>query len=124
LNPSAGVWQITRETLRYAHKLFLADMRDYSTLPPRLRPPAQLNPDATSPEVLTTYAGLLFRDLIDRFQGDVLRAAGGYNGGPRNPNFRYAEGVQRVAGHARLVVERAALLGGRPAASMRFLCAR
>jgi hypothetical protein len=34
---SIGVWQITRETLRYAHALFLTDKRDYSQLPERLR---------------------------------------------------------------------------------------
>ena len=39
LNYSIGVWQITRETLRYAHHLYLSDKRDYSLLPERLRPP-------------------------------------------------------------------------------------
>jgi hypothetical protein len=39
-NYSQGPWQITRETLRYAHKLFLEDKRDYTKLPSRLRRPA------------------------------------------------------------------------------------
>ena len=64
LNQSSGIWQITRETLRYAHELYLADTRDYSRLPERLRPPQDLNLNDVAPEVLTTYAGLLFRDLL------------------------------------------------------------
>lgn len=34
---SIGVWQLTRETLRYVHLLYLRDQRDYSQLPERLR---------------------------------------------------------------------------------------
>jgi hypothetical protein len=103
---SVGVWQITRETLRYAHALFLKDKRDYSQLPARLVPPAQLELDVTDPHVLTTYAGLLLRDLLDRFHGDVEKAVGAYNGGPRKPNPDYAAGVQIVASYARNVLER------------------
>lgn len=121
LNESSGIWQITRETLRYAHHLFLKDTRDYSTLPEHLRPPKELNVKDVPPEVLTTYAGLFFRDLLDRFQGDVARAVGAYNGGPRNPNPQYEAGVRTVAEHARRVLEHAAALQGRPAAGMRFL---
>ena len=117
LNQASGVWQITRETLRYAHKLYLKDTRDYSQLPPTLRPPRELDPDDVDPEVLTTYAGLLFRDLLDRFHGDVARAVGAYNGGPGNPNPRYEEGVRTVADYARRVMEHAAVLNGRPAAT-------
>jgi hypothetical protein len=103
---SVGVWQITRQTLRYAHALFLKDKRDYSQLPARLVPPAKLELDVTDPHVLTTYAGLLLRDLLDRFDGDVSQAVGAYNGGPRNPNPEYAAGVQMVASYARNVLER------------------
>ena len=116
LNQSSGIWQITRETLRYAHKLYRNDTRDYSRLPAALRPPRELDPDDVDPRVLTTYAGLLFRDLLDRFHGDVARAVGAYNGGPGNPNPRYEEGVRMVADYARRVMEHAAVLNGRPAA--------
>ncbi len=109
-NDSAGVWQITRQSLRYAHRLYLEDKRDYSKLAERLRPPKKLDMDNVDPEVLTTYAALLLRDLLDRFHGDLEKAAGAYNGGPANPNTRYAEGVQMVANYARNVIERAATL--------------
>jgi len=112
---SIGVWQITRETLRYAHALFLKDNRDYSQLPERLRPPKTLELDLTDSHVLTTYAGLLLRDLLDRFNGDVEKAVGAYNGGPRNPNPRYAAGVQIVAEYARNILERATAVNERAA---------
>ena len=121
LNQASGVWQITRETLRYAHTLYLKDTRDYSQLPPRLHPPKELNPDDVEPAVLTTYAGLLFRNLLDRFHGDVASAVGAYNGGPGNPNQRYEEGVRMVADYARRVLEHAAVLNWRPAAGVNFL---
>ena len=116
-NYSVGVWQITRETLRYAHALYLKDKdkRDYSQLPERLLPPPTLELDVTNPHVLTTYAGLLLRDLLDRFNGDVEKAVGAYNGGPRNPNPEYAAGVQIVASYARNVLERVAALNEREA---------
>jgi hypothetical protein len=100
------VWQITRETLRYAHELYHKDKRDYSQLPARLRPPEKLEFDLSDSHVLTTYAGLLLRDLLDRFDGDVARAVGAYNGGPRNPNPQYAAGVSLVADYARNILER------------------
>jgi hypothetical protein len=112
---SIGVWQITRETLRYAHALFLKDKRDYSQLPERLRPPKTLELDLTDSHVLTTYAGLLLRDLLDGFNGDVEKAVGAYNGGPRNPNLRYAAGVQAVAEYARNVLERVTAVNERAA---------
>lgn len=121
LNESSGLWQITRETLRVAHRLYLADTRDYSTLPAHLRPPRELNLDDAPPALLTTYAGLFFRNLLDRFGGDVAKAVGAYNGGPGNPNPRYEAGARRVAEHARKVLEHAAALRGRPAAEMSFL---
>ena len=107
-NYSVGVWQITRETLRYAHQLYLKDRakRDYTQLPDRLVPPPVLELDVTNSHVLTTYAGLLLRDLLDRFDGDVEKAVGAYNGGPRNPNPRYAAGVQVIAAYARNVLQR------------------
>jgi hypothetical protein len=121
LNDSAGVWQITRETLRYAHKLYKKDVRDYSQLPEHLRPPAELHLEEVSPAVLTTYAGLLLRDLIDRFDGDTAKAVGAYNGGPGNPNMRYEEGVRRIAAYARTLLERAASLHGQSIAEMKFV---
>jgi len=107
-----GVWQITRETLRYAHLLYLKDQRDYSALPPRLRPAKTLDFDLGDSEVLTTYAGLLLRHLLDKTHGDVARAVGAYNGSLRKPNFQYAAGVRSVALYARSFLERAANLDG------------
>lgn len=124
LNPSSGAWQITRETLRYVHRLYLKDARDYNELPARLRPPAKLDLDNVDPSVLTTYAGLLFRKLLDDFGGDVETAVGAYNGGAGNPNPKYAAGARTAAAHARLILEQAAVLNGRPAAEMQFLTAR
>jgi hypothetical protein len=121
LNQSSGVWQITRETLRYAHRLYLRDSREYSRLPARLRPPKELDLGEIDSSVLTTYAGLIFRDLLDRCHGDLMLAVGAYNGGLGNPNPRYAEGVSMVAEYARHVMEQAAVLNGRSAAGMRFL---
>jgi len=109
-NDSSGIWQITRESLRYAHHLYLSDKRDYSQLPERLRPPEHLDMGNVSQDALTTYAGLLLRDLLDRFQGDVTRAAGAYNGTVSNPNEHYAAGVETVAQYARRTIERAAEL--------------
>ena len=106
-DPSVGVWQITRETLRYAHELYRKDSRDYSQLPERLRPPEKLAFDLSDSHLLTTYAGLLLRDLLDRFHGDVAKAVGAYNGGPRNPNAQYAAGVNLVAEYARNILDRA-----------------
>lgn len=110
VNSALGVWQITRETLRYSHSLYLKDKRDYSLLPERLRPGKELDVLNVPPEVLTTYAGLLFRDLLDRCDGDVTKAVGAYNGGLGKPNLRYAEGVSRVARYAREMIEHAAVL--------------
>ncbi len=120
-NYSTGVWQITRETLRYAHQLFLRDNRDYSQLPERLRPPQKLEFDLTNPHVLTTYAGLLLRDLLDRFAGDLQKAIGAYNGGFRNPNLQYATGVDQVATYARNILARVAAANGRLVAAAHFV---
>lgn len=124
LNDSAGVWQITRETLRFAHRLYLTDKRDYSKLPERLHPPRQLKIDEVSPDALTTYAGLLLRELLDRFNGDVALAVGAYNGGSGNPNMHYQEGVQNVASHARTILQRAAALNGESVMHTSWLVAR
>ena len=110
---SIGPWQITRETLRYAHELYRKDRRDYALLPERLRPPRELDVNAVSDAVLTTYAGLLLRDLLDRCGGNVQKAIGAYNGGVASPNADYAAGVTRVAEYARRVLEHAAVLNGR-----------
>ena len=121
LNHATGVWQITRETLRYAHKLYLKGNWDYSLLPAHLRPPEKLDLNNVQPAHLTTYAGLLFRDLIDRFGGDVSQAVGAYNGGPGNPNMRYTSGVRMVANYARRMVEQSARLNGQAVTEMKFL---
>ena len=107
-NYSQGVWQITRESLRYAHRLCLMDHRDYSALPVRLRPSNDLDMDDVSPDQLTTYAALLLRDLLDKFRGDTANAIGAYNGGVANPNARYAAGVEMVAAYARRILRNAA----------------
>ncbi|MGB7282601.1 MAG: hypothetical protein WBE13_10095 [Candidatus Acidiferrum sp.] len=106
---SIGTWQISRETLRAAHQLYLIDSRDYDQLPPRLRPTRTLDMNSVSGEMLTTYAGLVLRNLLDRFDGDVDQAIGAYNGGVRNPNPAYAASVKNVALYARKVLEHAPL---------------
>jgi len=121
LNESSGVWQITRETLRFAHSLYLRDKRDYGELPERLRPPKLLEVSGLDHVLLTTYAGILFRDLLDRFHGDQGAAVGAYNGGPGNPNARYEAGVRMVAQYARKVLEQAAALRGERVVNQRFL---
>ena len=120
-NYATGVWQITRETLRAVHKVYLKNEWDYSLLPERLRPPRELNLDEVDEGHLTFYAGLLFRDLIDRFDGDVRRAVGAYNGGPGNPNMRYEEGVRTVANYAWRMLAQTGALGGGTAAGTSFL---
>ncbi len=107
---SIGTWQISRETLRYAHQLYRKDTRNYELLPERLRPPQELDLNSINDEVLTTYAGLLLRDLLDHFDGDVDKAIGAYNGGVRSPNPAYASGVKTVATYARRVIEHATIL--------------
>jgi hypothetical protein len=116
LNSAIGIWQITRQSLRHAQKLFLADKRDYSLLPDRLRPLKRLDMENLNSGVLTTYAGLLLRDLVDRFDGDLVLATGAYNGTVRHPNLRYAEGVEMVASYARRVIGNTAELNGMAAA--------
>jgi hypothetical protein len=115
---SIGTWQISRETLRAAHQLYLKDKRNYDALPPRLRPSRNLDVNSVNSEVLTTYAGLVLRDLLDRFGGDVDQAIGAYNGGIRNPNPAYAAGVKNVALYARRVLEHAPLPAKSPAAAL------
>jgi len=105
-----GTWQITRETLRAAHQLYLKDKRDYTKLPARLRPPRDLNLNSVDDAVLTTYAGLLLRGLLDHFGGDVDKAIGAYNGGVKTPNPAYASGVKVVAEYARRLLEHATVL--------------
>jgi soluble lytic murein transglycosylase-like protein len=83
-----------------------------------------LNVNEVDPEILTTYAGLLLRDLLDRFNGDVSLAIGAYNGGPGNPNMKYHEGVQAAALHARRVLEQAAALNGESVMRIPWLTAR
>src|SRR5437763_5081111 len=106
-----GIWQITRQTLRAAHQLYLHDKRDYSQLPARLRPSRELDLNNVSDAVLTTYAGLLLRDLLDHFGGDVEKAIGAYNGGVRSPNPAYASSVKNIADYARRILEHATAQG-------------
>ncbi len=114
LNDSTGVWQITRETLRFAHRMYLEDrekgVRDYSLLPERLLPPKTLYLDEVNSHWLTLYAGMLVRYLIDHFDGNIEMAVGAYNGGIGRPNVRYGEHVEAAATHARRVLEQAAAL--------------
>ena len=106
-----GTWQITRQTVRAAHQLYLHDKRDYSQLPARLRPSRELELDHISDAVLTTYAGLLLRDLLDHFGGDVEKAIGAYNGGIKTPNPAYASSVKNIADYARRILEHATEAG-------------
>lgn len=106
---SVGAWQISRETLRTAQQLYLKDKRDYSRLSPHLRPPRELDLNSVTADQLTTYAGLVLRNLLDRCDGDVDRAIGAYNGGLRNPNPNYAANVKSIALYARRVLEHAPL---------------
>ncbi len=111
-NYSLGVWQITLDTLRYAQLLYKRDLqnRDYSVLPQRLQPKVEPDPEDIRPETLTTYAGLLFRHLLDLFHGNVMKAVGAYNGGPDDPNPVYAESVRRIERYARRVIVHAVFL--------------
>ncbi len=119
-NYSIGTWQISRETLRYAHQLYLKDKRNYDSLPARLQPSRELDLNSFNDQVLTTYAGLLLRDLLDHFDGDVDKAIGAYNGGVRTPNPAYASGVKNVAEYARRVLEHATVLDKQPPAGMKL----
>jgi soluble lytic murein transglycosylase-like protein len=80
--------------------------------------------DDVDPLVLTTYAGLLLRDLLDLFKGDAILAAAAYNGGPARPNLRYGAGVERAALHARRVLEQSAALKGEKVVNMTWMRAR
>jgi hypothetical protein len=110
LNSSIGIWQITRQSLRYAHQLYLCDTRDYSKLPIELRPTEQLDMNFLSSHVLTTYAALLLRDLLDYFDGNVFLATAAYNGSKLHPNTQYALGVDNVASYARRLIGNTARL--------------
>lgn len=128
LNYATGVWQITRETLRFSHRLYLQDLkkgeRDYGMLPMRLVPPETLYLDEVNSHWLTLYAGVLFRHLIDHFKGDLEKAVGAYNGGVGRPNARYEEHVRSAAMHARRVLEQAAALNGQTVLETDFLAPR
>lgn len=110
LDDSSGDWQVTRETLGYAHRRYLVDTRDYSRLPARLRPPRELRPKETPPRALTAYAGLVLRELLERQQGDVARAVAAYNAEPSDPDVRHEPGVRRVVLYARRLLDQASAL--------------
>jgi hypothetical protein len=107
---SLGAWQITRETLRATHRLYLRDRRDYMLLPEHLRPARKLDLNNVEGPVLTTYAGLLLRELLDHYDGDVQKAIGAYNGGTVTPNLHYALVVSGIADYARRILEHAPVL--------------
>jgi len=109
---SMGEWQVSAESLRFAHLLYMRDDRDYALLPARLRPSGDFRADAARPDVLTTYAGLLFRHLIDHFQGDLTLALGAYNGGSGDPQPAYSASVAVAAASARRTVEESTALAG------------
>lgn len=94
-----------RETLRAAHRLYQLDRRDYSLLPEHLRPPRKLDLNDVSGPVLTTCAGLLLRELLDHYHGDMQQAIGAYNGGTIAPNLRHALAVTSIADYARRILE-------------------
>jgi hypothetical protein len=109
-----GEWQISLESMRFAHVLYVRDDRDYALLPARLRPSGDFRTDVARPAVLTTYAGLLFRHLIDHFQGEITLALGAYNGGCGDPQPAYSASVAVAAASARRTVEEStALIGWR-----------
>ena len=112
LNSSIGTWQITRQSLRHAHELFLCDTRDYSKLPLEFRPTQDLDMNFLSSRLLTTYAALLLRDLLDYFDGNTYLATAAYNGSKRHPNLNYASGVENVASYARRVIGNTSRLNG------------
>jgi hypothetical protein len=107
---SMGAWQITRETLRAAHRLYLRDKHDYSLLPEHLRPSRDLDLNTVNAAVLTTYAGLLLRELLDHYHGNVPEAIAAYNGGTATPNLRYAFEVAGIAEYARRILQHASVL--------------
>jgi hypothetical protein len=109
---SMGVWQVSLESLRFAHRLYERDGRSYALLPAQLRPTEDFRLDEDRPEVLTTYAGLIFRHLIDHFQGDIGLALGAYNGGCGDPNPHYSASVAMAAASARKTVEQSMALNG------------
>ena len=121
-NYSLGVWQITRETLRYIEVLYLRDRktRDYTTLPERLRPQEFHNPDDVQPESLTAYAGLYFCNLLQRFDGDVMKAAGAYNGGAGSPNIGYGKSVRDLGHYARRVIIHGSTMSSESFASLKL----
>jgi hypothetical protein len=112
LNSSIGTWQITRQSLRHAHELFLCDTRDYSKLPLEFRPTQELDMNFLSSRLLTTYAALLLRELLDYFDGNAFLATAAYNGSKQRPNLNYAGGVENVASYARRVIGNTARLNG------------
>lgn len=107
--------ELTGEALRHANRLFMAETRDYAALPSHLRPLEQEIAGEqiaeVRAEVLTTYAGRLFRDLLDRSHGNLGEALAIYKGGPEAPN-RYRVGARRVGLYARKALHDAAIVSG------------
>jgi len=90
-----GFWAGQRGTLERRTELWTE----------RLRPQPELKVNDVDPGVLTTFAGLLLRDLLDRFNGDASLAVAAYNGGPGNTSMRYEERVRAVATHVQSVLD-------------------
>src|SRR3954469_6482437 len=82
----------------------------HEKLPIQPQPTEQLDMNFLSSHVLTTYAALLLRDLLDYFNGNVLLASAAYNGTKLHPNLQYAAGVESVASYARRVIGNTAIL--------------
>ena len=75
-----------------------------------LAPSHDLELNTVNGAVLTTYAGLLLRELLDHYHGNVPEALAAYNGGTTTPNLRYAFEVAGIAEYARHVLEHAPML--------------
>ena len=76
--------------------------------------------DPFDPEQAIPKSAELLDDLRTRF-GNLGLAAAAYNGGPGNPNMRYADGVGLVAGYARRMLESVATLHGQSIAETTFI---
>ena len=74
------------------------------------RPTQELDMNFLSSRLLTTYAALLLRELLDYFDGNAFLATAAYNGTKLRPNLNYASGVENVASYARRVIGNTSIL--------------
>jgi len=89
-NYAIGTWQITRETLRAAHQLYLKDKRDYTQLPARLRPPRDLNLNSVDDAVLTTYPACCFAAFSIALTATLTKPPAPTTVASKSPNPAYA----------------------------------